>query len=418
LVIETSRMMARSEEIQTAADSAALVAAEMLNRGATNTTARTTTINFASTYNGVTPGSVQLDLPPSTGPYANQSSYAEVKMISGFETPLARLVQGSSTALLHARAVAGPKTAPWPDLLLTLDNQSVPGLQASGPGQLRVEGTCTVNSRGGGVDETGLPVTGLAGYGAQVSQLGLLIASQVRVTGGVNDPTRFEGLTPNSTAPLLCRAGWTPDPFKDLPAPRAALGVNIIDRGRIRSTSSLSTSTARPGLYSEILVSAGTVTFQPGFYVIRGGSLTLTGGTISGQGVLFYLTGSDYSALYGTPDNGDGENTPSTTTTMGGVTISTQVNLTGYGDSASPFYGMLIHTRRFNTNPIVLSSPQTAGTLSGTVYSKWGPLTLSGSGIYNLQGVVRRAVWNGSGTLTLTPGNATFVKNSRVYLLE
>jgi hypothetical protein len=176
--------------------------------------------------------------------------------------------------------------------------------------------------------------------------------------------------------------------------------------------------TARPGLYSEIAVSAGTVVFQPGIYVIRGGSLSLTGGNISGQGVLFYLTGTDYSALYGTPDNGDGENTPTASTTMGSATISTTVNLTAYSDQSSPFCGLLIHTRRFNTNPIVLSSPQTAGTLGGTIYAKWGPLTLSGSGVYNLQCVVRSAVWNGPGNLTLTPGNATFLKNSRVYLLE
>jgi hypothetical protein len=418
LVIETSRLLARSQEIQTAADSAALVAAEMLNRGATNTTTRTTTVNFASTYNGVTPGSVQILLPPQTGPYANQSKYAEVNLTSWFDTPLARLVHGATSTRLRARAVAGPKSVPHSDLLLALDNQSVPGIRANGPGQLRIEGDCMVNSRGGGVDEHGLPVNGLAGFGAEVAQAGLLLANQVRVTGGVNDPTRFQGLTSTATAPLLCRAGWTPDPYKDLPAPRTSLGVSIYDRGRIRLTSPMSVMTARPGLYSEIAVSAGTVVFQPGIYVIRGGSLSLTGGNISGQGVLFYLTGTDYSALYGTPDNGDGENTPTASTTMGSATISTTVNLTAYSDQSSPFCGLLIHTRRFNTNPIVLSSPQTAGTLGGTIYAKWGPLTLSGSGVYNLQCVVRSAVWNGPGNLTLTPGNATFLKNSRVYLLE
>lgn len=418
LVIETSRLMARSQEVQTAADSAALVAAVMLNRGATNTSARTTAINFASSYNGVTPGSIQISLPPATGPYVSLAKYAEVTMTSAFDTPLARLVHGTSTSLLRARAVAGPKTAPWPDLLVTLDKTSVPGLLASGPGQLRVEGDCVVNSRGGGFDETGQAVAGLAGFAAEVDQPDLLLANQVRVTGGVNAPGSFQGLTSNASAPLLCRAGWTPDPFMDLAAPRASLGVSIYDRGRIRSTTSASTVSARPGLYSEILITAGTVNFQPGIYVIRGGSLTITGGTVTGPGVLFYLTGTDYSALYGTPDNSDGENIPSTSTAMGGVTITTPVNLTAYSDPSSPFAGMLIYTRRFNTNPVIIASPQNPGTLTGTIYSKWGPLTLSGSGVYNIQSIVRRATWNGSGNLTITRGTSAFLSNRQVYLLE
>lgn len=417
LVIETSRLMARSQEVQTAADSAALVAAEMLNRGETTTTARTTAIDFTSTHNGVTPGSIQISLPPLTGPYVSQAKYAEVNITSYFDTPLARLLDGATSSRLRARAVAGPKSSPWPDLLLTLDKTSVPGLLASGPGQLRVEGDCVVNSRGGGFDETGQAVAGLAGFAAQIDQPGLLLANQVRVTGGVNAPASFQGLTSNAD-PLLCRAGWTPDPFKDLPAPRGSLGVSLLDRGRIRSTTSASTISARPGLYSEIIITAGTVTFQPGIYVIRGGSLTMTGGTITGPGVLFYLTGTDYSALYGTPDNGDGENIPSTSTAMGGVTITTPVNLTAYNNPGNPFSGMLIYTRRFNTNPLVIASTQNTGTLTGTIYSKWGPLTLSGSGVYNIQGIVRRATWNGSGNLTITKGTSAFLSNRQVYLLE
>lgn len=418
LVIETNRLLARSREIQTAADSAALVAAEVLNRGGGYTTARTTACSFVSSYNGVSQAGVQVSMPPQSGPFVNQTGFAEVNMLSYFDTPLARLLNGTTTSSLRARAVAGPKSAPWPDLLLTLDNESVPGLMANGPGQLRIEGDCVVNSRGGGFDETGQAVVGLAGFGAQANQPGVLLANQVRVAGGVNAPGSFQGLTANASAPLLCRAGWTPDPFKDLPAPKGSLGVNLYDRGRILSTTSASTVAARPGLYSEITITAGTVTFQPGIYVIRGGSLTMTGGSISGTGVLFYLTGTDYKALYGTPDSGDGENVPSTATAMGGVTISTRVNLTAYSDHTSPFAGMLIYTRRFNTNPILISSPQNAGTLSGTVYSKWGRLTLSGSGVYNIQSIVRSATWNGSGNLTINRGTATFLNNKQVYLLE
>ncbi|MFN8854821.1 MAG: pilus assembly protein TadG-related protein [Planctomycetaceae bacterium] len=418
LVIETGRLVARSREVQTAADSAALVAAEMLNRHSTNTVARTTAVNFVSTHNGVTPGSVLVNMPPTTGPFANQSGFAEAKITYWLETPLGRLLNASHQTPLHARALAGPKPTPWKDVLLALDTLSVPGIAATGTGQLRIEGDCATNSHGGGIDENGGTVSGLPGYGAEVSLAGSLLAHQVRVTGGVNAPGNFSGLAAGDTNPLTCRAGWSPDPLKDLPAPRATYGVSILDRGRIRSTTATTSILAKPGLYSEILVSAGTVTFQPGIYVIRGGSLTLTGGTVSGQGVLFYLTGTDYSAQYGTPDNGDGENTPSGSTTMGGVTISTPVNLTPFNNPTNPLHGLLIYTRRFNTNPIILSSSQQSGQLSGTVYSKWGPLTLAGQGIYNLQLIVRKASWIGSQNLTVSTTGSNLVKSTRVYLLE
>ena len=96
LVIETGRLMARSREVQTAADSAAMVAAEMLNHQATTTTARTTAINFASTYNGVTPGSVLVNLPPTSGSFANQSGFAEARVTYSLDTPLGRLLNAST----------------------------------------------------------------------------------------------------------------------------------------------------------------------------------------------------------------------------------------------------------------------------------------------------------------------------------
>ncbi|HBH54885.1 MAG TPA: hypothetical protein DDY91_23635, partial [Planctomycetaceae bacterium] len=194
LVIETGRLMARSREVQTAADSAAMVAAEMLNHQATTTTARTTAINFASTYNGVTPGSVLVNLPPTSGSFANQSGFAEARVTYSLDTPLGRLLNASTHTPLHARAVAGPKATAWNDVLLALDPQSVPGLSATGSGQLRLEGDCATNSNGGGFDETGQTVSGLPGYGAEVSLAGTLLAHQVRVTGGVNAPGNFAGL--------------------------------------------------------------------------------------------------------------------------------------------------------------------------------------------------------------------------------
>src|SRR5262249_34738125 len=60
-------------------------------------------------------------------------------------------------------------------------------------------------------------------------------------------------------------------------------------------------ATLNPGIYSDIQINAGAnVTFNPGIYVLRptgnNQGLGINSGTVTGNGVMFYITGSDYNA--------------------------------------------------------------------------------------------------------------------------
>jgi hypothetical protein len=138
----------------------------------------------------------------------------------------------------------------------------------------------------------------------------------------------------------------------------------------------------------------GTVTFAPGVYVLLGGatnkaSVSLyieTGATVVGEGVLFYLTGSDYDPVTGQPDVGDGNRLgtdPNSGTTFGGAWLSAgELRLAPYADASGPLDGLLIYQRRWNTSPLALLGSSAQDTVSGTLYARWAPCTLAGPGAY------------------------------------
>ena len=50
------------------------------------------------------------------------------------------------------------------------------------------------------------------------------------------------------------------------------------------------------------------MTLHPGIYVLNGGSASVNFGSatsVSGSGVMFYVTGANYNATSGTPDTSD-----------------------------------------------------------------------------------------------------------------
>lgn len=83
----------------------------------------------------------------------------------------------------------------------------------------------------------------------------------------------------------ICQA--KPDPFKNQLVPT----VGACDYTNLQVNT---TRTLQPGVYCGGLgISGGDVTFAPGLYIIKGGQLSSSGnGTITGNGVSFYLTGS------------------------------------------------------------------------------------------------------------------------------
>jgi Flp pilus assembly protein TadG len=203
------------------------------------------------------------------------------------------------------------------------------------------------------------------------------------------------------------------------------------------------TATLPPGIYSSITIQGGsTVTLQNGIYVLRGdqgggnaGWLTMTGGTMqdNGAGVLFYFTGYDstannrYDPVSGAPDSNDANLLPGApgTTSFGSMSItgSSTVNISPL--TTGPFAGMVLYQRRWNTTGVTIGGNSTNINFAGfngqqpaTLYAKWAPFTLAGSGSYNAQFLVGTMTINGGAAVTINATGKNKGKGNLVFLVE
>src|SRR5262249_18700838 len=85
-----------------------------------------------------------------------------------------------------------------------------------------------------------------------------------------------------------CKA--IPDPFARYPRP----AVGPCDYTNFKGSGNKN-FTLQPGVYCGGMDLSGpvNVTFQPGLYVIKDGIISESGGTFTGNGVTFFLTGQD-----------------------------------------------------------------------------------------------------------------------------
>jgi hypothetical protein len=97
------------------------------------------------------------------------------------------------------------------------------------------------------------------------------------------------------------------------------------------------TWTLNPGVYcgdathpAINLSNGSTATFNPGIYIIKGGGVSLTNATDTGNGVMFYLTGTNAS--------------------YGSVTISNGAAATLSAPSSGPYMGVLFYEDRAITS--------------------------------------------------------------------
>lgn len=457
--------------------------------GVTSATLLPTATLYAMTYNGVpvdsappSGGQIVVNHPPATGPYAsdtNQYRYVEVFVTYPLDTVFMQVTGTARHRQVKARAVAGYEVEQRGAGLVVLDPRGNPGLSVSGTNANLTVGTSSdpddgnvyVYSLRGGVDEFGQTVVGDGitdpiNPGQPAAQIGggaTLTADHVYVSGGVDVSTNFgAGLDAGTLAPVY-------DPFHidtGQPSGPSHLAVPIVGNGVVnRPLGSVSISagsddsnttltspnsykkgngktggvfTLNPGIYSNIAITGGQVVLNPGIYVLRPTSgtgsniLTINGGTVTGTNVMFYNTGSTYSAVAangnpaGYPDTTDllrdtdypptssdvsGQNFGGIDIHGGGVTLTPiDSSLSGgsyYGPAVSgtviaPFHKMLIYQRRFNEKPLNITDglPITSGGLQGILYAKWANLKLSGSGTYNFAAVVGTMSVNGNATFT------------------
>ena len=420
LIVETGMVMDTRRRAQNAIDSAALAAAQALVRQMSSSSATADAQQFIQQYNNITGGNVTLNMPPATGPYAGRYGYCEAVIRMNSANTLFSSFAKTSAPTVNARAVAGYRQVSSPEMIIALDKHYSPGLNCVGNGQLLIDGGVITNSQGWGVDENGASVSGaINGYAGNIGSNGTFRGRSFRICGGVNNPAGFLPWIAGGDQPLRCKVPLVPDPLINLPTPTVATGVNATSRGRVQISSTGYTGTRLPGIYSEIDISGGNVTFQPGIYVITGGELKITGGNVVANGVMFYITLKDYNPSTGLPDSGDGETLPPTNNAQrGGITVTSNATLRALNNPSSPFHGMLFYLRRINDSAVSVAGNATSGQVVGTIYSKWSQLTLTGQGVFNTQFVVGNVKWSGNGNMTLSPSGYEFAKAGLVYLVE
>jgi len=275
-------------QAQTAADAGAIAGAADLFFGTcyASALAGTAANNFTNGANGVTvlvDGGSTCSTGPSSGPHAGNPNYVEVVVSQTAPTFFLKMVGAGSTTVA-ARAVAsnGPG-----DCIFALDPTKSGALSIN---------LSIINVPGCGVTVDSTSGSALSGFFAGIT------ARSIAVTGGVScfcffTPTPVTGIAPAS------------DPLSYLAKPAvaacAATANNITKNGAYTvnpaiacynvtvTGTSLTDVTFMPGEYSSITISSvGSVTFNPGLYIIQGsGGISIggVGGSYSGTGVTFYI---------------------------------------------------------------------------------------------------------------------------------
>lgn len=468
LVIDGGMLMATHRQVQNTADAAALAAAMDLYRGAGGTTAVASAQTFVTNNGlnvtlGLNAGATNtINIPPATGPHAGNGQYAEAIVTTTAPTFFIQVLSGSSTNSISARSVAGYEPVGAGEGAIVLDPTAAPGLSvSSNNSRLIVRGSVVVNSQGSGVDQYNQPVSGsysqpaVSTGGPNISPAPIVV-NDLQVVGGVDTPDNVRFYDPafgptnfydstNQDRPIFARGPIAPDPLLNLATPTTSNGVQNVfpDKNGVNQASpqnisigNSDTVTLKPGIYQTIGITGGTVTMNPGIYVVGvnatggGNRFSITGGTVTANGVMVYNTGNDYTTS-GSPDSSDGNSSPSKSVSskFGGITINGgTVTMTPISDTSSPFFGMLFYQRRWNTTSASIAGNSsnlqlgpanpTAANPVGTIYAKWANFQLSGTGKFNSQFVVGSMSISGGAAVTINSGGKSFGRANVVFLVE
>lgn len=461
LIFDSGLLVSDSQDLHHATDAAATAAAMDLRLGKSSATAKDTAASYVSGRNGMTNAQITVNIPPLAGSYAGQSGFVEVIATKTYNTRLIHTLGVNPSQTYSVRSVAGCRASTKGAAIVVLDpnpsslsiNAMLPtlpsypaligGLEVLGLGTVIVQGAVLVDTTWGGVDEHGAPAGSNSGppYGISCTPLLALThlsAQDIRVAGGVDNQTNYGNVSAGQASPLRCGRLPVPDPYISLPVPSQAsdsANVSAQSRGGVQVVGIPligPTTILQPGVYEWIEVVSGQVVFKPGVYVIRnvnpatGVALNIAGGTVTANGVLFYLTNSAaFDATSGAPDSGDGETQPAQSL-PNGATPSVQINAALPGsnysplsDPSSPFDGMLIYQRRADRRPIVVVQESLLGngTLSGTLYAKWGHVLFTGTGTYDVKIVSGTARLVSALGMTLAP-HTLLPAAEDVYLVE
>ena len=403
LVVDSGLLTLEQRRLQHVADAAAGAAARDLQLGKSLNEMTTTANRYVRQYNELPDANVRVRTPPSHGNFAGDGRYVEVELTQRVKTYVLHLLGGEHAYTLRGRAVAGVESSTAGVAMMILEprptNRSA-GLDFLAFRDVQATGAIVVNTEWGALDQDGEPAGRAAGpYYAIRSGGGQIRAPDIRVSGGVDQPPYYQG--------ARLRANCLPaeDPFARLAEPSIRRGRRTEEFGGVRISASWrggrqdEGQPLQPGTYDWIDMTSGEAVFDPGLYVIQsvnpqtGLALRLAGGSVSAQGVLFYITDAN---------SGGGPAIVGGSAHSTGVYINVGSNsqFSPLRDPRSPYDGLLIFQQRDDRRTLVIDQWGWASRngLSGCVYARDGHVLLRFTGTCEASfvcGTMQVLAWQG-----------------------
>ncbi|BCG98085.1 hypothetical protein MesoLj131b_00850 [Mesorhizobium sp. 131-2-5] len=291
--VETSYWYYNSLKLQATADAAAYAGALEQISGSDKPTIVAAATQSAAT-NGLGLGTIVVNTPPVSGP--NTAKKAVEVIVAQNLNRIFTSIFTQGQVPEQARAVALITNASKA-CMLALDPSASQAALFSGNTTVKVTG-CSVMANSNASDAIKL-------QGSASLQADCLISG-----GGVS---LSNPVTTVCAAPIT-QALPAADPFGDLPAPAASNPCQNANK-----------STLKPGTYCSGLSLSGTVTLQPGVYVIQSGDFKVNANAnVSGDGVTIYLAGGSRVSMNG-----------NATVSLSAPTSGTYSGVLMYGDRTS-----------------------------------------------------------------------------------
>lgn len=335
VAVDSGRLFDMRISARVAADAAALAGAVTLYEGGTTTEAIASAVAEAASNghtNGVGGVTVDVNLPPESGPRDGDSDYVEVVI----EREVATLLLPAQLTTVRARGVAGIAPVDLGYAIVALDTGSTNGA-------LNVGSQGSIDVNGGGIKVNSSSATAATNSGIVTSD------GYTDVVGG----TSGSWPSPRPSRPV------TTDPFAGFPKPPTS-GVTKHDGNPVPG------ATLQPGTYTGDIDGNNTWELAAGTYIMKGAGVDLSGNSsINGSGVFIFITQSSYPLSGGT--------CPSVAFDLTGTAASTLTPPT-----SGTYDGMLVYldpecsgTLRIGGNGAV--------TTTGTIYAPEGRVALNGN---------------------------------------
>lgn len=360
LGIDTIQWTLAKRELQRQADSGAIAGAYSLAQGANVLSAVQSDLARNSSF---TLTQTIIENAPNAGPEAGNVRAVRVVLATEMNLPFSGFLR-DGPVVIPAEATAS-MVSNGQYCALSLENTTATGITMWGSATVSLGCGMATNSRGN---------TAVAAGGS----------SQITAS-----PIAAVGVVPasNNYGPGTERISYSiaqPDPFAGLPTPTVSSNTS---NGNVNSNQ---TRTLNPGTYKGMDLK-GTVTLNPGVYVIDGGSLSIgSQARVTGDGVTFVLTSANA---------GSNPNSIATVSMNGGA----QLNLKA--PSSGTYKGVLIYQDRRApmTNQSNKINGNSQSLFEGAIYMPGQEVEFTGTTGMNtncLQLVARRITWSGNSSIS------------------